>query len=225
MKQLLLDIQPDAPPTFEGFVTGTNGELLAALETLAAVPARESFYLWGMPGSGRSHLLRATGLAAQNQGRPVAFVEGPRAGDEMEMPADGLLIVDDVHQLGGAAQIALFRAFNAARDLGLALLLAGDVPPLQLALREDLRTRIGSALVFQVHPLDDEGKAQILACHAAGRGMRVEREVIDYLLRHGERDLPYLMAVLRALDRVSLERQRNITIPLLKDVLSSPPQV
>jgi DnaA-homolog protein len=219
MKQLLLDIRPDAPPTFEGFVTGVNGELLSTLQALASSQGRDSLYVWGQPGSGRSHLLRATALAAQEMGRQAAFVPGDQAGDDLEMPAGGLLIVDDVQRLGAEAQVALFRAFNSARDLRLTLVLSGDAPPLQLALREDLRTRIGSTLVFQVHPLDDAGKAEILARHAADRGMRLEREVIDYLLRHGERDLPSLMAVLQALDRVSLERHRNVTIPLLKDVL------
>lgn len=219
MKQLLLDIGPDAPPTFDGFVTGSNDEMLTALRTLASRPGHEAYYIWGTRGSGRSHLLSATALAARGLGRPVAFVPGAEAGAELETPAGGLLIVDDVERLGAEAQIALFRAFNSARDLGLSLLLSGDAPPLQLSLREDLRTRIGSALVFQVYPLDDAGKAEILARHATGRGMRLEREVIDYLLRHGERDLPSLMAVLQALDRVSLERHRNITIPLLKDVL------
>lgn len=221
MKQLLLDIRPDAPPTFDGFVTGNNEELLTTLQALASRPAKDSVYVWGVPGSGRSHLLRATALAARGQGRELVFLPGDQAGAERDLPADGLLIADDVQRLGAEAQIALFRAFNCARDLRLTLLLSGDAPPLQLALREDLRTRIGSALVFQVLPLDDAGKAEILARHAADRGMRLEREVIEYLLRHGERDLPSLMAVLSALDRVSLERHRNITIPLLKGVLSS----
>jgi DnaA-homolog protein len=220
MKQLLLDIRPDAPPTFDGFVAGSNEELLARLRALASGPTKDSVYIWGKPGCGRSHLLRATALAARQLGREVVFCPGDQAGGELDMPANGLLILDDVQRLGAEAQIALFRAFNSARDLRLTLVLSGDAPPLQLALREDLRTRIGSALVFQVHPLDDAGKAEILARHAADRGMRLEREVIDYLLRHGERDVPSLMAVLQALDRVSLERHRNVTIPLLKDVLS-----
>src|SRR5690606_37816699 len=65
MKQPVLDIRPDAPPTLENFVAGTNTELVATVSLLASpttaaqLPARH-IYLWGGAGSGRSHLLRAT---------------------------------------------------------------------------------------------------------------------------------------------------------------------
>ena len=36
MKQLVLDIRPDAPPTLDNFVAGTNAELLATLSLLAS---------------------------------------------------------------------------------------------------------------------------------------------------------------------------------------------
>lgn len=221
MTQLLLDIRPQTSPCFARFVPGDNAELLARLSELAGPNAYDSVYLWGPPGSGRSHLLRATQTQAAALGRQVSFAEGPQVGDTLALPAGGLLIVDDVDRLCAAGQVALFRAFNTARLIGLALLLAGAAPPARLALREDLRTRIGSALVYEVQPLSDEDKAQTLARHAAARGMRVESGTIDYLLRHAPRDLPYLMAVLDALDRLSLEQQRPVTLPLLREVLST----
>ena len=35
MKQLVLDIRPDAPPTLENFVAGTNAELVASYNEYA----------------------------------------------------------------------------------------------------------------------------------------------------------------------------------------------
>ncbi|PKO71048.1 MAG: hypothetical protein CVU20_08910 [Betaproteobacteria bacterium HGW-Betaproteobacteria-14] len=119
-----------------------------------------------------------------------------------------------------AAVLALFRTFNSARLAGLALLLSGSAPPLELKLREDLRTRIGSAIVYQVKPLSDEDKAATLRSQASQRGLRMEGEVIGYMLRHTARDLPSLMAVLDALDQASLERKRPVTVPLLKEMLT-----
>ena len=218
MKQLLLDIRAEALPTLDSFVCGRNSELLARLRALAAPKSFDSVYVWGAAGSGRSHLLRATQAAAEVLGRPVIRVEGILAADELPLPTDGLLIVDDVDQLTSGGQIALFRAFNTARPIGLALLLAGNAPPLQLVLREDLRSRIGAALIYEVQALSDEEKAEALTRQAAGRGLRLAREVIDYLLRHGERDLPSLMAVLEAVDQASLEQKRSLSIPFLKEI-------
>ena len=53
------------------------------------------------------------------------------------------------------------------------------------------------------------------------RGLRLADEVVDFLLRHGRRDLASLLAVLDALDRASLERKRPVTVPLLKEMLNN----
>jgi len=224
--QLLLDIRPEQSPSLDNYVVGGNAELLARLSALADSAVTDMIYLWGPPGSGRSHLLRGVLAAARNRQRPVSFSEGARLDDALgdtQAPAPGsLVIVDDVEALSAAAQIALFRTFNAARHAGLALLLAGNAPPLRLAtLREDLRTRIGSALVYEVQPLSDAEKSAALLRHGASRGMRIDTAIIDYLLRHGRRDLPSLLAVLDALDRASLQQQRPVTLPLLREILHS----
>ncbi|HJV27210.1 MAG TPA: DnaA regulatory inactivator Hda [Aromatoleum sp.] len=219
MKQLVLDIRPDAPPTLDNFVVGANQELMAALRDPQALPGH--LYLWGPGGCGRSHLLRAAVDAALKTGRPAAYVDATSVIDEFPQTAGLLLAVDDIQALAPEAQIGLFNAFNRSRTLGQKLLLAGDAPPLALALREDLRTRVGQCLVFEVRPLDDESRAAILATLAARRGLRLADEVIDFLMRHGRRDLPTLLAVLDALDTASLERKRAVTLPLLREMMQS----
>jgi DnaA family protein len=99
------------------------------------------------------------------------------------------------------------------------LLVSGKESPLHLKLRDDLRTRLGWGLVYQVHVLSDEEKAQALVQHAHSRGFVLPSEVAQYLLRHGRRDLPSLMAVLDALDAHSLSLHRAPSVPLLKEVL------
>lgn len=217
MQQLTLDIRPDTPKRFDNFVVGDNAEVLARLQAATRPGACELLYLYGEPGCGRSHLLEATRRGAA---RPALQLAGATAGDFS--PAAGtLLLIDDLEQLGAAAQIALFRCFNVARRDALALVLAGSVAPLRLALREDLRTRVGTALVFEIKPLSDAGKARTLREQAQARGMKVDDELVDYLLRHGRRDLPALLAVLDALDAASLERKRPVTLPLLREIMAS----
>src|SRR6185295_5817389 len=98
-------------------------------------------------------------------------------------------------------------------------LAAGNAAPVGLALREDVRTRLGAGLVFQLRLLSDAQKAEALRGHAGGRGFALSPEIIDYLLRHGQRDLPSLLTVLDALDQYSLQTKRPITLPLLREVL------
>jgi len=201
MQQLLLELAPPPPPTLENFFAGRNGAALKALRE--ALEDGERFvFLWGPGGSGKTHLLRAFSEAAAAAKREAAAI-------------------DDVGRLGEAEQVALFDLCNRLRGSKGALAASGSAPPAQLALRADLRSRLASGIVLQLHPLSDADKAAALSAHAAGRGMALDRELIAYLLTHFERDMGTQIALLDALDRYSLQRKRAITLPLLKDALRS----
>lgn len=217
---MLLDLKPEQPPTLDNFVVGANGELLQRLRDLCEKHSFEALYIWGLTGSGKSHLLAAVAAAAAAN-RPVLMLNATEAGSEFMLKPGSLLVIDDVEMLHAEAQIALFRAFNAARFTGLALLLAGSRPPLHLGLREDLRTRIGQTLIYEIQALSDEEKAAALRRHAIERGMLMDPGVVHYLLRHGRRDLPSLMAMLNSLDRASLEQKRPPTLPLLRELMQT----
>lgn len=197
MRQLALGISPAPEPSLDNFVPGENVELLARLRELKAGSLAESIvYIWGEPGSGRSHLLRACA--------------GP-----------GVDVADDVDALDEAQQIGLFNRINEARESGGAVLAAGNAPPAQLAVREDLRSRLGWGLVYQVKPLSDDERAVFLASEAQRRGMRLADDVVWYLLARVRRDLSSLGAILDLLDRVSLEQKRHVTLPLVREALKN----
>ena len=71
---------------------------------------------------------------------------------------------------------------------------------MHLDLRDDVRTRLAWGLVYQVHALSDDEKAQALSAHAASRGFGLPADVVEYLLTHMPRDMRTLVAVVDALD-------------------------
>lgn len=214
MTQLLLDIAPEWLPTLDNFVAGRNIELLSALrQALAGTTSERCFYLWGEAGCGKSHLLQA----AVGQGH-VLEQSATYARGAVPAPAQ-VVAVDDVEALDDAAQVALFTLYNRVRESGGMLLVSGAAAPSHLTLRDDLRTRLGWGMVYQVHALSDEEKVQALEQHAQARGFVLPHEVTQYLLRHGRRDLPALLALLDALDAHSLRLQRLPSVPLLKEVM------
>lgn len=216
MRQLILDIRPDAPPDFDHYLMGPNAEAVAGLQAMAA-PARafsgeHVVYLWGEAGTGKSHLLRAWSALA----RAPYLPRGPLP--ETDTP---LLAVDEVQALGEADQIRLFSLLNAAREQGGRVVAAGPLPPSQLAIRPDLATRLAQGLVFRLLPLSDADKALALAIRAESHGMKLGDDLIRYMLVHCRRDLPHLLATVDALDAFSLSRKRPVSLPLLRELLQA----
>ena len=217
MRQLLLQLAPPPAPTLDNFVPGRNGAALQALRDLARGTGAERFvYLWGEPGSGRTHLLR--GLVQAARARDARYLGG--AADIGAVDAT-LIAVDDVQHLAADAQIRLFDLYNRVRATVGTLVASGDAAPAQLALRDDLRSRLAWGLAFQLHPLSDAEKAAALRAHARARALDLGEDVIAYLLRHARRDMASLIGILDALDRHSLEHKRPVTLPLVRDALEA----
>jgi len=222
MRQLLLDLSAQQPPTFDTFVTGQNAELLQRLQDIAAAHAQPTLndrfiYLWGETGAGKTHLLHSLVQKVPSGSRLISADADAGAFDYD--PAIQCYLLDDCEQLPPASQIAAFALFNQIRELGGYLVSAGAQPPAQLQVREDLRTRLGWGLIYQVHGLTDDEKIAALTQSAQARGMTVSAGILSYLLTHYRRDMPSLSRMLDALDRYSLETKRPITLPLLRDLL------
>lgn len=211
MQQLLLDIRPAARPTLDNFIPGPNRELLDHLKRwLRGETTETALYIWGPSGSGKTHLLNA--LAAEAGG----FVWD--GGGEIA-PDVPLIAVDDVESLVEPAQVAAFDAYNRAKAAGKRFVAAGENAPAGLRLREDLRTRLGWGLVYRLNPLSDADMQAALAKHAHDLGFDLDPAIANWLLTRTSRNLGYLLQIVEALDRYSLQTKRRITLPLLKEVL------
>lgn len=218
MKQLILDIQPAPAPSLVNFVVGSNLELIDAMRTLPqGDQGKRSLYVWGEAGSGKSHLLQAAVSLFQSRGLHAVYATGAI---DWEMCAQcDAVAIDDVQLLAADDQVALFNLFNAMREADKPLVVAGPCVPMELMVRDDLRTRLGWGLVYQAQSLTDAEKSQALQRHASERGFRLPEDVTDYLLRHVRRDLPTLMAMLDALDKWSLTAKKPVTVTLLRQLL------
>ncbi|WP_311767760.1 DnaA regulatory inactivator Hda [Burkholderia sp. Bp8963] len=226
-RQLTLDLGTPPPATFDNFITGENGELVTRLQkldlALAAGPlADRSFYIWGEPGSGRSHLLQALVCDASYGYARYLTPQSPLGAFTFD-PRVAIYAIDDCDAMNDTQQVALFNLFNEVRaHPSSAFVAAGPAAPLALDVREDLRTRLGWGLVFHLTPLSDAGKIAVLKLAAKERGIALTDDIAAYLLTHFRRDMPSLMALLDALDRFSLEQKRAVTLPLLRRMLARP---
>jgi DnaA family protein len=218
MKQIPLGLTPDPAQRFDSFVAGANAAVLEHLRGLS-LPAAP-VYLWGPPGSGKTHLLRAMVAEREQHGERAAWFAASDATPWQLDEAWSLIVFDDCERYDALQQQAAFSLFVQASALGLQVAAAGRVPPVDLPVREDLRTRLGWGHVFAVQPLAEDHVRAVLRREADRRGVFLSDEVMGYLLTRFARDLKHLMALLDRLDGFALSQQRAVTVPLLKRMLS-----
>lgn len=222
MKQLPLAIGAigDGPEqSFASWLAGPNAAALAHLQGGGVQRAPVS-YLWGESGAGKTHLLRALARQLRAQGQRSGWFEPATPLPWTLAEAWSLVLIDDCQGLDTARQHAAFALFVDAATHGIPLAAAGRLPPVDLPLREDLRTRLGWGPVFALQPLAEAEMRAALRREADRRGVFLSDEVMDYLLTRFERNLKPLMAQLDRLDRFSLAHKRAITVPMLKLMLA-----
>ena len=217
MKQIPLAIGPDPLTTFDSYLTGANAAAVAHLRALGRPAA--PVYLWGPPGSGKSHLLRALVHAHQRAGEQAGCFDAADPAPWVLEPAWTLVVVDRCDALDAAAQQAAFALFVQAGEAGVQWVAAGRVPPVDLPLRDDLRTRLAWGQVFALQPCSESEARAALRREADRRGIFLADEVMDYLLTRSARDLGTLMQLLDRIDHFALAHQRGVTVPLLRQVL------
>ncbi|WP_353134147.1 DnaA regulatory inactivator Hda [Limnohabitans sp.] len=227
MKQIALDIGLATGPTLHNFFAGPNLDALQHLQLWASNDKRSPVptYMWGVSGSGKTHLLRAVQAALRDQGSAVGWMDATVAEPTAFDDAWRVVILDDAHLFTAVQQHAAFNWFVNATTPSDGqqrwVLAAGSVPPSDLALREDLRTRLGWGHIFQLQVLSEAERRAVLRQQADDRGVFLSDEVMDFMLNRFSRDLSSLIQLLNQLDVYALQTQRAITIPLIKAMLDA----
>jgi DnaA family protein len=223
LKQLALDIGLARAPSLASYLAGSNDAAWKHLQLWVGNPTRSPVptYLWGNSGSGKTHLLLAVQESLREQGATSGWLDPSMAEPPSFDERWAVVLLDDVHLYTAVQQHAAFAWFVQAQALQRGVLAAGLLPPADLKLREDLRTRLGWGHVFQLHVLSEPERRAVLRQAADDRGIFLSDDVMDFILTRFSRDLGSLMQLLDHLDAYALQTQRAITIPLIKSMLES----
>lgn len=227
--QLLLGFGRYDIYTFETYVSGANGDVVENLLGTSKGQGNSNLYLWGGPGTGKSHLLQAACNSAATSERSCAYIP-MRQLDEFtpdmftSLEQLDLVCLDDIDEVAGKDQweLALFHLFNRLRDAKIPLLMSSGQSPAGNPVRlPDLKSRLSWDLAYHLQPLDDEMKMAALKRRAHERGFELTGPVVEFLVNRVSRDTHNLFQWLDRLDQHSLQAQRKLTVEFVKEILIS----
>lgn len=221
-QQLTLAIHLRDDATFQNYYSGQNEQVIHNLE----MQNEPYVFLYGVNGTGKSHLLQAACHYAGKEGLPVAYL--PLA-EEGLMPAmlDGLenmslIALDDIQEVIGdeAWELALFNLYNGVRETGSNMIVSSTEPLTSLNVKlADLKSRLSWGPIYKLMALSDNEKQHALQQRAKNRGLVLADDVVLYLLKRSPRDMGSLFALFEKLDNASMVEKRKLTIPFIKDYI------
>ncbi|WP_372626172.1 DnaA regulatory inactivator Hda [Arsukibacterium sp.] len=214
--------------TLDSFYAAGQTEAVSMIKHYLQQPGGQPpLYLFGASGSGKSHLLYASCIFAQEQGLTSQLLAlqdyqqlSPRLLDNLEQL--DVVCLDNIHAICDdlSWQIAIFDLYNRMVEQGKALIIVANQPPPQLGFKlADLVSRLQACQSFQLRLLTDDDKQKLLKQRAHQRGMELGDDVARFLLNRYERDIRSLVAILDKLDKASIVHQRKLTIPFIKSIL------
>lgn len=211
---------------FESFWPAGNDTLIAYLKELTESGDGPGCWIRGAAATGKTHLLQAV---CEKAGDAAVYVPLSEfiAGDPGIL--DGLasrrfVCIDDMHQAAGKAdwELALFELYNRIADSNGKLLATANAAPRDCGFDlADLESRFSLLPTFRLSTLEEADRIVALRLRAHFRGLELPDETANFLLNRSKRDMASLYALLDRLDTAALEAQRRLTIPFVKQIISS----
>ena len=232
--QLALSVQLPDDEVFGSYLSESNNSVVSQLTlfvenlTLSQSSQPSCFYLFGLTGVGKSHLLHASSAYASQLGKTSVCLSCTELLQLSVEVLDGLeqidfICLDDIQLLAGNLlwQQAVFDLYNRVLEQNNHLLISGNQSVGQLGLTlPDLISRLSWGLTEQLKPLSDIEKVIALQFRASKRGLMLTDDAANFLLNRLSREMANLIASLDILDKASIREQRKITIPFIKDILN-----
>ena len=193
--------------TFDRFVVGKPNEFAYAAARRVAESSETVYnplFLYGPVGHGKTHLMHSiahTIMQQSDRQKRVLylsaekfmyyFIRALRFKNIMAFKdrfrSVHVLMVDDVQFISGkeSTQEEFFHTFNALVDSQRQVVISADKSPSDLeGLQERMKSRLGWGLAADLHPTTYELRLGILQSKAAGHGITVDNDVLEFLASH-----------------------------------------
>lgn len=165
----------------------------------------------GEEGAGKTHLANIWGNIID-----ALVIEEGEEFERLSRQCEGV-ILEDINEIRNEEY--LFHLINFCQNHSIHLLLtASTLPSFEIM---DLKSRINATQKVLIKQPDDELLRIILNKYLIDKQLNVSQEVCDFILLRAQRSYSFIKKLVSQIDYLSLKQKRNITIPLVKEVLQN----
>lgn len=216
MRQLALEFAHRPALGREDFlVSDSNRDAVGWVDLWPNWPA-PGLIIFGPESSGKTHLAEVwrarTDAARIDRSELVGDQALRRHADKRAIVIEGLD--------GGVDEVALLHLYNALAERRGHVLLTAATPPKRWPLKlPDLTSRLSALPTVAIRAPDDALMEAVLVKLFADRQLRIEPELVAYLVARLDRSFTAASAAVAALDRAALATHRSPTIPFAREAL------
>ncbi|MFN7039017.1 MAG: HdaA/DnaA family protein [Alphaproteobacteria bacterium] len=221
MQQFVFELNESENYSNEDYIVSVSNQ--AAIQTINNWPNwgnrlyHNILLIYGVEGCGKTHLSHIWQRKSNAKFlSKLAFYQ--YSPNELLDRTDCYIIEDFEEWID--LEIKLLHLLNLIIEKKKFLLITMNTRPRAISIKLlDLSSRLYSFPNIEISAPDDELLSKILLKYFADRHLRVNTQIINYMLPRIERSFANLKKFVEALDKKSLVEKRNITIPLIKEVL------
>lgn len=239
-----IDPQLNYKYTFDSFIEGDCNQLArSAGLAIADRPGKNSFnplIIYGDVGLGKTHLAHAIGhrVLELHPEKVVLYVATDKFTQQIIHAIKNhavsdlinfyqfvdVLIVDDIQFLSNKQKMQeiFFNIFNQIHQQGKQIILTSDRPPKDMeGIEERLTSRFKWGLTADLQAPDLETRMAILLSKSSTEGVEIPQNVTEFMCYHIKNNIRELEGALISLIARSSLNQREIDVPLAKEVIKN----